>query len=112
LFVRRSPDGKEQTEIRYTWESAQLTLNRTQSSLDPLGVRAAHSVDYTIAEKDSIQLDVIVDRSVLEVYVDHRATFSAGIYPTLDQSDGVGFAATGTGARVEAIRVERLVRTA
>jgi sucrose-6-phosphate hydrolase SacC (GH32 family) len=112
LFVRRSPDGKEQTEIRYTWQVAQLTLNRTQSSLDPLGDRAAHSVDYTVAEKDSIHLDVFVDRSILEVYVDNQATFSAGIYPSLDQSDGVGFAASGSGARVETICVERLVRSA
>jgi hypothetical protein len=55
--------------------------------------------------------DVLVDHSVLEAYVDHRATFSVGIYPTLDQSGGLGFAATGTGARVEAVRVERLVRS-
>jgi sucrose-6-phosphate hydrolase SacC (GH32 family) len=112
VFVRRAPDGREQTEIRYTWESAQLTLNRTQSSLDPPVVRDAHSVDYTVAEKDSIYLDIFVDRSVLEVYVDDRAAFSARIYPSLDQSDGVGFSATGSGARVETIRVERLVRSA
>jgi sucrose-6-phosphate hydrolase SacC (GH32 family) len=108
----RAPDGREQTEIRYAWESAQLTLNRTQSSFDPPGVRDAHSIDYTVAEKNSIHLDVFVDRSVLEAYVDNRATFSARIYPTLEQSDGVGFAATGSGAWVETICVERLVRSA
>jgi sucrose-6-phosphate hydrolase SacC (GH32 family) len=63
---------------------------------------------YASAEKNSLHLDVFVDRSVLEVFVDGRAAFAARIYPTLPGSLGVGFLAASTGARVERLTVARL----
>jgi sucrose-6-phosphate hydrolase SacC (GH32 family) len=108
LLLRRSPDGREQTEILYDWERERLVLNRTQSSLDVEVKRNREEVEYAAAEKDVLRLEVFVDRSVLEVFVDDRAAFAARIYPTLDRSDRVGFTSTGTGARVEDLRVARL----
>jgi len=108
LLLRRSPDGQEQTEILYDWEHSRLTLDRTKSTLDPLPKRDRQETEYTSAEHDSIHLDVFVDRSVLEVFVDDRASFSARIYPTLNTSSGVGFSCTGAGAKAENVSIARI----
>jgi sucrose-6-phosphate hydrolase SacC (GH32 family) len=108
IFVRRSPNGQEQTEIHYAWESGLLTLDRSQSSLDPMVRRDRKETPYATRDKDSVHLDVLVDRSALEVFVDGRAAFAARIYPTLDRSDGIALSSAGTGARVEKIHIARI----
>jgi sucrose-6-phosphate hydrolase SacC (GH32 family) len=112
LLLRRSPDGQEQTEILYDWERGRMALDRTRSSLDTEVRRDREEVEYAPAEKDVLRLEVFVDRSVLEVFVDDRAAFAARIYPTLEASDRVGFTSAGTGAKVENLRVARLERPA
>jgi sucrose-6-phosphate hydrolase SacC (GH32 family) len=108
LLFRRSPDGEEQTEILYDWEQEQITLDRTRSSLDPTVRRNRQKTKYASAAKDSIRLDVWVDRSVVEVFVDGGASFAARIYPTLLTSTGVAFTAAGSGAHVESLTIARL----
>ncbi len=110
LLLRRSTNGREQTEIRYNWEQKRLILDRTKSSLDPLVRRDCQETEYASAEKDSIHFDVFVDRSVLEVFVDQRASFAARIYPTLNTSAGVAVASVGPGATVKHVSVDRLER--
>jgi beta-fructofuranosidase len=110
LLVRRSPSRQEQTEILYEWASGVLTLERSKSSLDPMVRRDRKEAAYVTAEKDSIHLDVIVDRSVVEVFVDGRAAFAARIYPTLDDSNRVAFATTGTGAKAKNLSLARIGR--
>jgi sucrose-6-phosphate hydrolase SacC (GH32 family) len=112
LIVRRAPKGEEQTVILYEWEKALLTLDRTQSSLNPLLKRDRQVTAYLPAEKDSVHLDVFVDRSVLEVFVDDRAAFAARIYPSLKSSAGVAFASEGDGAMVKDVRIARIERPA
>jgi len=112
LFVRRAPKGEEQTVILYEWEKGLLTLDRSQSSLDQRVRRDSQTTAYISAEKDSLHLDVFVDRSVLEVFVDDRAAFATRIYPSLNTSQGVAFACDGAGATVEDVRVSRLARPA
>ena len=109
-MVRRAPKGEEQTVILYEWEKSLLTLDRSQSSLDSMVKRNRQVTTYLAVEKDSIHLDVFVDRSVLEVFVDDRAAFAARIYPTLQSSVGVAFASEGIGAKVENLRISRMVR--
>jgi len=108
LLLRRSLKGEEQTEILYEWDQERLTLDRTKSSLDPMVRRDLQLTSYSTAEKNSLHLDVFVDRSVLEVFVDGRAAFAARIYPTLPESSGVAFLAVNTGARVERLTIARL----
>lgn len=112
LLLRCSPQGQEQTVILYEWDKAQLTLDRSQSSLDPAVKRDRQTTIYQPAEKDSIHFDIFVDRSVLEVFVDRRAAFAARIYPSLETSNGVAFASDGAGARVLDLTIARLQRPA
>jgi sucrose-6-phosphate hydrolase SacC (GH32 family) len=108
LLLRRSPNGQEQTEILYNWEQKRIILDRTKSSLNPRVKRDRQEAEYPSAEQESIHFDVFVDRSVVEVFVDGRASCAARIYPTLEASAGIAFAAVGSGARVESVRLDRL----
>jgi sucrose-6-phosphate hydrolase SacC (GH32 family) len=108
LLVRRSPDGREQTEVAYDWERQRMVLDRTHSSLDQKVRRDRQEVEYAIEDGDILKLEVFVDRSVIEVFVDDRATFAARIYPTLPASTFVGFTSVGQGAEVRDLQAARL----
>lgn len=110
VLLRRSPKGEEQTVILYEWDKELLTLDRSLSSLDPTMKHDRQTTTYRTEEKDSLHLDLFVDRSVLEVFVDDHAAFAVRIYPTLSASDGVAFQAYGATASVEGIQVARLER--
>ena len=108
LLVRRSPDGVEQTEIRYEWEFGRLILDRSKSSLDSLVTRDVQDATYFPPKADTINFNVFLDESALEVFVDDRAAFATRIYPTLTGSDGVALSCNGTNAAAESIIVTRI----
>jgi sucrose-6-phosphate hydrolase SacC (GH32 family) len=112
LMVRRAPKGEEQTVILYEWEKGLLTLDRSQSSLNRLVKRDRQTTAYLPTQNDLIRLDIFVDRSVMEVFVDDRAAFATRIYPSLNNSAGVAFASEGIGAIVEEVRIARMERPA
>lgn len=108
LLVRRAPDGKEQTAIRYEWNTGTLSLDRIRSSLDPQSKRDTLKETYFPATEDVIEFDVFLDCSVLEVFIDRRSAFAAHIYPTLSNSEGVALECMGPGARAEDITIARI----
>jgi sucrose-6-phosphate hydrolase SacC (GH32 family) len=110
LLVRRAPDAQEQTAIRYEWETGRLTLDRSRSSLDSQVKRDVLQETYFPPTDDFIQLEVFLDRSVLEVFIDNRSAFAARIYPTLGNSEGVALEAMGSGAFAEDITMARIGR--
>jgi sucrose-6-phosphate hydrolase SacC (GH32 family) len=103
LLLRRSPDGRERTEIRYHWEIGKLVLDRTSSSLDTKVRRDVQETTYFPPEPDSLTLTAYLDRSVLEVFFDGRSAFATRIYPTLKDSDGVALSCRGSGAIAESV---------
>ena len=108
LRLRCSPDGREFTEIRYHWEFGKLTLDRTHSSLDASVVQDVQEAVYFPITPDELSLEVFLDHSVLEVFVDQRNAFATRIYPTLDSSTGVLLGAKGGPASVHSISVSRI----
>lgn len=108
LFLRRSPDGRELTELRYEWQTGSMVLDRSRSSLDPLVQRDIQEATYRTATAEKIHIVAFLDESVLEVFVDGRAAFATRIYPILEGSDGIGFGCVGKGARIEILRVARI----
>jgi beta-fructofuranosidase len=110
LLVGRAPDGQEQTEIRYEWETGRLTLDRSRSSLDPQVKRDVQQETYFPPKEDSIQLDVFLDHSVLETFVDDRAAFASRVYPTLSAANGVALGCRGSGAKATDIAAARIIR--
>jgi sucrose-6-phosphate hydrolase SacC (GH32 family) len=112
LLVRRSPDGQEQTEIRYEWEIGRLILDRSKSSLDPLVTQDIQEATFFPVKPDAININLFLDESVLEVFLDDRSAFATRIYPTLAGSDGVAFSCRGVGVVAESLIIGRINKPA
>jgi beta-fructofuranosidase len=105
LFIRRSPDGQEQTELRYQWLTGGLTLDRSRSSLNSLVRRDVQQATYTTASPDTIHMVLYLDESVVEVFLEGCVTFSTRIYPTLAESVGIAAGCVGQGASIVSLKV-------
>jgi sucrose-6-phosphate hydrolase SacC (GH32 family) len=111
LSLRASPDGREHTDLHYHWDIGRLILDRSQSSLDPMVKRDTLDATCFPDTPDRVALDVFLDESVLEVFVDQRSAFAARIYPTLDSSSGILMGAEGPGAILETLTISRIKQT-
>lgn len=82
LTVRAAPDGSEATRIVYWRDARRLSIERSRSSLDPSARRQDVHAALYLADDEPLQLRVLVDASVLEVYANGRLCLSTRIYPT------------------------------
>jgi beta-fructofuranosidase len=107
VVVRRSPDAKEHTEIRYDRLAHGLMLRRSEASTDPQAQGGAYGGRSLAAPApdEPLTLRVFVDRSIVEVYVNGRTALTARIYLTREDSLGVGLIARGGRARAASVDV-------
>ena len=99
LRLRRSPDGREQTTIRYVPALDRLTIDLGESSLDPSAAKGTVGTTAHLPPGKPLSVHVFLDRSVVEVFCGGRACLSARLYPTLPDSTGVqAFAEDGRAA--------------
>jgi len=108
ISLRRSPDRQEETLLRYDWRNAQLTLDRTKSSLNTHTKRDLQQVPYAPLLPDKIELEIFVDRSVVEVFIDRRNCFATRVYPVLPESVGIAACSEGGEAYLTSLRVSTL----
>lgn len=101
VTVLRSPDGAEETVVTYDPRARHLRLDRSRSSLDPLAARDSQRTHLALGRGEALDLRLLVDGSVLEVYANGRACLSSRVYPTrADSLQGSLAAARPTRARV------------
>jgi beta-fructofuranosidase len=101
LMVRRSPDGAEQTSISWDAERQWLEIDRTCSSLSNDARRSKDGGPLRLSPGEPLDLRVVVDRSIVEVFANGRVAITERIYPTRDDSIGIGAFADGRGATLE-----------
>ncbi len=89
LTLLASPDGREKTVLSYDAGADTLTLDAQGSSLGPETEPETVSVRHERASS-TLHLRVFVDRSVIEVFADHKTCVTGRVYPTLPESCGVG----------------------
>ena len=99
LIVAASPDGQEYTTISYEPSNHTLLVNRLHSSTIVEFNNATitgYFYPYTIQSEDGstakepITMDVFVDGSLLEVYVNDRFALATRIYPSQSCATGYG----------------------
>jgi beta-fructofuranosidase len=93
LELRRSPDGQEVTTLTLDRSRGEVWLDRDRASLDA----AARGGRYGGPLDPATPLEhvrILLDRSIVEVFVDDRVALTARIYPTLE--DSTGLAVVGT----------------
>ena len=110
LTLRRSKDGSEQTRLVWRASEATLTVDRTQSSLDPEPFKFPRSGRVELAAGENLRLHVFLDRSVLEVFANGQLCLSSRIYPTREDSLGVAVFAKGGRALLQRLDAWSLVK--
>ena len=114
IIVGASPGMKEYTTIVFDPAENTVSVERQHSSLikefnDARNV--GYFYPYTIKTKqgvrrESVVMDVFLDGSLLEVYVNDRFALTTRIYPSMECSTGYGVhVADGTEANFKSIRV-------
>jgi beta-fructofuranosidase len=110
--VLRSPDGKEQTTIRFYmngWGRADaarnLSIDVSESSLAPdVKARIPEMGPLYLEDGEPLRLRVFVDRSIIEVFANDRQCLTIRAYPTRDDSSQVSVFARGSGAKLVSLR--------
>lgn len=88
LRVRCSADGQEATTVGIDVRTGCVWLDRDRASRDPSATGGRYTGEVG-AIAGPVQLRVVVDRSIVEVFLADRAAMTARIYPTRPDSIGV-----------------------
>jgi sucrose-6-phosphate hydrolase SacC (GH32 family) len=109
LRIRSSGDGQEHTDIHYEWEIGRLVVDRSHSSANHADRRQmVEEATYFPDTSDRLEMQVLLDHSVLEVFLDKRAAFATIVHPMLETSTGVAVGCEGGAAEVEMLSVAKL----
>ncbi len=101
-----SPDGREETAISYDPLKKQLVVNFVKSSVKAPVQMPANAIfgvpmdgfpekvseqraPFELGEGETLQLDIFLDRSIIEVFANGRQCITQVVYPELDNSTGV-----------------------
>ena len=95
LRLRRSDDGQEETIVFYDWSKQSITVDRSKSSLNPDVARTVDTGPFQVRAGEPLELHVLLDHSMIEVFVNGRGTLSSRIYPIRHDSDGVALFCDG-----------------
>ncbi|RPB20153.1 Arabinanase/levansucrase/invertase [Terfezia boudieri ATCC MYA-4762] len=108
FVVRASPDGEEQTKIIYHPQKHRIEVHREQSSQlvakKILGSTTVwgHFRPLILArtnEEEDINVEIFVDGSLIEIFVNDRFAATTRVYPWREDSLGIGLW-TGLGEKV------------
>jgi fructan beta-fructosidase len=99
LTVRRSPGGEEQTTVAYKRSARELFVDRTRSSLDP-GVEKGHQLGTVDAGTGTLRFRTLVDRSLVETYLNGVGALTTRAYPTRTDATGLRLWAGGSSSTV------------
>jgi len=106
LVAFASPDGEEETRVRYTAES-ELVVDRHDASADPEATSDAQRMPITPYD-DPLQLRAFFDGSVVELFANERHCLTSRVYPTRADSEGLSLRARGGRASVSSLSVWQL----
>ena len=106
LKVFCSPDGREETVIKYDPATKELVVDFVKSSVkDPVkmpttcmgkpqlagfgDVVSEQRAPFELKKGETLKLDVFIDRSIVEVFANGRLCVTQMVYPELAQSQQV-----------------------
>ena len=105
LRVWCSPNGEEETLIYHDVASKTINVDRSKSSLNPEVERTTRSGRFLLADGEPLILQVFLDHSVIEVFLNGREAFATRVYRTRDDSTRIGLYALGGVAVLRSLSV-------
>ncbi|WP_228901629.1 GH32 C-terminal domain-containing protein [Streptomyces rochei] len=107
LAVRACADGTEQTLLTYDTAEHRFLIDRGRSSLDPDVRKGVHGGNVAL-DGGRLALRVLLDRSMLEAYVNGTHSITSRVYPTREDATGLRLTSEGGSARVVSLDVWRM----
>lgn len=107
LAVRACADGTEQTLLTYDTAEHRFLIDRGRSSLDPDVRKGVHGGNVAL-DGGRLTLRVLLDRSMLEAYVNGTHSITSRVYPTREDATGLRLTSEGGSARVVSLDVWRM----
>lgn len=103
--LRRSPDGQEETLLYYDSDARRMCVNKERASLNPHVERGVQGGPFALDPGEPLQLRIFIDHSVIEVFINGRATLTTRVYPTRPDSLGIDLFCRGGQARLRSLDV-------
>ncbi|MEU1307230.1 GH32 C-terminal domain-containing protein, partial [Streptomyces shenzhenensis] len=107
LAVRACADGTEETLLRYDTAERRFWIDRGRSSLDPDVRKGVHGGTVEL-DSGRLRLRVLLDRSMVEAYVNGTHSLTSRVYPTRKDATGLRLTAEGGAARILELDVWRM----
>jgi beta-fructofuranosidase len=105
-----APDRSEYTEVAYDPQTGCVSLERTSSSTSSSPQKEGHEQSVCLAEGELIELQLFIDRSIVEVFVNHRWCLTSRVYPESRESVQVRLFCTQAESLFKAVRGWKLER--
>ena len=108
LRVFATPDGREETLVYYDARTQELVVDGTKSYGDRPGI--VERAPFALRSGELLELDVFLDRSVVEVFANGRQAVCRRIYTASQEADAVSFCLEGD-VRVRELDVWDMIPT-
>lgn len=108
VIVRASPDLAEATILYYDPTTQEVIFDRENSSLDAASTKGRYSSPISLAPSEPLRLNVFIDGSLVEAFVNDRLQLTGRVYPTREDSVHVGVFVEGGAARMRSMDVWKL----
>lgn len=99
IHVFKSPDESEFTSLYFDLEQNLVGLDRSLSTLS-LAAKDKRETKYIFDHREPIRVNIFLDRSVLEVFIDNVVVFSCRVYPSKVESRSVDMIVSDKTARI------------
>lgn len=88
IHFSKNADERELTALHFNLEDNVVTLDRSKSSLLNTA-KDIREAKYIFDHRENIHVNIFIDHSVVEVFIDNIVSFSSRIYPSLAESNKV-----------------------
>ncbi|MFD4034442.1 GH32 C-terminal domain-containing protein [Streptomyces sp. NPDC058637] len=107
LAVRACADSTEETLLSYDTATQRFQIDRSRSSLDPDVRKGIHGGSVKL-DGGQLRLRVLLDRSMIEAYVNGSNSLTSRLYPTRRDATGMRLTSDGGSAHVVSLDVWRM----
>lgn len=106
MYLLRAEDQTEQTRFYYDFNTQLFWTDRSRSTTNTGVPRGQQTGKYEFLNRDEpFELQVFIDGSIVEVFIDNQATFSFRAFPEGATSTGIDFYAKGGSAIIQSLDV-------
>ncbi len=107
--VFASPDGQEETVVRYFPATHQLVIDTSNSTTWPqANQRTPEMAILRLKEGEPLRLRIFIDQSIVEVFANDLVCLTTRVYPGRDDAQGISFFSRGADTELKSAAVYQM----